>query len=39
MSYAVNAAQYIRKLRMARLQKQPTSLTNPLPESGAQASV
>lgn len=34
-SYAINAAQYIRKLRMARLQKTST-LT--LPETGAQAS-
>lgn len=34
-SYAINAAQYIRKLRMARLQKTPT-LT--LPDTGAQAS-
>jgi 3-vinyl bacteriochlorophyllide hydratase len=33
-SYAINAAQYIRKLRMARLQKPATSL----PTSGAQAS-
>jgi 3-vinyl bacteriochlorophyllide hydratase len=33
-SYAINAAQYIRKLRMARLQK-PTSS---MPETGAQAS-
>ena len=33
-SYAINAAQYIRKLRMARLQKPSTSL----PTSGAQAS-
>jgi 3-vinyl bacteriochlorophyllide hydratase len=39
LSYAVNAAQYIRKLRMARLQKQPTDLSHPLPDSGAQASV
>lgn len=35
-SYAINAAQYIRKLRMARLQKHPSS--TPLPETGAQAS-
>lgn len=35
-SYAINAAQYIRKLRMARLQKQPSS--SPLPDTGAQAS-
>jgi 3-vinyl bacteriochlorophyllide hydratase len=34
VSYAINAAQYIRKLRMARLQKPATSL----PTSGAQAS-
>ena len=34
VSYAINAAQYIRKLRMARLQKTSTSL----PTSGAQAS-
>jgi 3-vinyl bacteriochlorophyllide hydratase len=33
-SYAINAAQYIRKLRMARLQKPSTSL----PSTGAQAS-
>jgi 3-vinyl bacteriochlorophyllide hydratase len=33
-SYAINAAQYIRKLRMARLQKPATAL----PTSGAQAS-
>ena len=33
-SYAINAAQYIRKLRMARLQKTSPSL----PTSGAQAS-
>ena len=33
-SYAINAAQYIRKLRMARLQKPSPSL----PTSGAQAS-
>lgn len=33
-SYAINAAQYIRKLRMARLQKPSTSL----PTSGVQAS-
>jgi 3-vinyl bacteriochlorophyllide hydratase len=33
-SYAINAAQYIRKLRMARLQKPAPSL----PTSGAQAS-
>ena len=35
-SYAINAAQYIRKLRMARLQKQPSSTS--LPDTGAQAS-
>jgi len=35
-SYAINAAQYIRKLRMARMQKHPSS--TPLPETGAQAS-
>jgi 3-vinyl bacteriochlorophyllide hydratase len=34
VSYAINAAQYIRKLRMARLQKPSISL----PSSGAQAS-
>lgn len=34
-SYALNAAQYIRKLRMARLQKPTLSL----PASGAQASI
>ena len=34
VSYAINAAQYIRKLRMARLQKPSISL----PTSGAQAS-
>ncbi|WP_090140631.1 2-vinyl bacteriochlorophyllide hydratase [Limnohabitans sp. DM1] len=34
-SYAINAAQYIRKLRMARLQKTETPS---LPETGAQAS-
>ena len=34
-SYAINAAQYIRKLRMARLQKTETSS---LPDTGAQAS-
>ncbi len=34
-SYAINAAQYIRKLRMARLQK-PETLS--LPDTGAQAS-
>ena len=33
-SYAINAAQYIRKLRMARLQKPSLSL----PDTGAQAS-
>ena len=33
-SYAINAAQYIRKLRMARLQK----TTHTLPDTGAQAS-
>jgi len=36
VTYAINAAQYIRKLRMARLQKQPSSTS--LPNSGAQAS-
>jgi 3-vinyl bacteriochlorophyllide hydratase len=35
-TYAINAAQYIRKLRMARLQKQPSSTS--LPDTGAQAS-
>ena len=35
-SYAINAAQYIRKLRMARLQKQPSSTS--MPDTGAQAS-
>jgi 3-vinyl bacteriochlorophyllide hydratase len=35
-TYAINAAQYIRKLRMARLQKQPSSTT--LPDTGAKAS-
>ncbi|WP_322993288.1 2-vinyl bacteriochlorophyllide hydratase [Limnohabitans sp.] len=35
-SYAINAAQYIRKLRMARLQKHPSSIS--LPDTGAQAS-
>jgi 3-vinyl bacteriochlorophyllide hydratase len=35
-SYAINAAQYIRKLRMARLQKLPPSIS--LPDTGAQAS-
>ena len=35
-SYAINAAQYIRKLRMARLQKQPSSTS--LPDTGAKAS-
>ena len=35
-SYAINAAQYIRKLRMARLQKQPSPTS--LPDTGAQAS-
>jgi 3-vinyl bacteriochlorophyllide hydratase len=35
-SYAINAAQYIRKLRMARLQKQPS--TTSMPDTGAQAS-
>ena len=35
-SYAINAGQYIRKLRMARLQKQPSSTS--LPDTGAQAS-
>ena len=34
-SYAINAAQYIRKLRMARLQKQPS--TSSMPDTGAQA--
>ena len=33
VSYGINAAQYIRKLRMARLQKQPS----PAPFDGAQA--
>jgi 3-vinyl bacteriochlorophyllide hydratase len=37
-SYAINAAQYIRKLRMARLQKHPTTDSSTLPNSGAQAS-
>jgi 3-vinyl bacteriochlorophyllide hydratase len=36
VTYAINAAQYIRKLRMARLQKQPSSTS--LPDTGAQAS-
>jgi 3-vinyl bacteriochlorophyllide hydratase len=36
ISYAINAAQYIRKLRMARLQKHPSSTS--LPDTGAQAS-
>jgi 3-vinyl bacteriochlorophyllide hydratase len=35
-TYAINAAQYIRKLRIARLQKQPSSTS--LPDTGAQAS-
>ena len=35
-TYVINAAQYIRKLRMARLQKQPSSTS--LPDTGAQAS-
>jgi len=35
LSYAFNAAQYIRKLRMARLQKNPTLL----PDTGPQASL
>lgn len=35
-SYAINAAQYIRKLRMARLQKTPSSPS--MPDTGAQAS-
>jgi 3-vinyl bacteriochlorophyllide hydratase len=35
-TYAINAAQYIRKLRMARLQKNPSSTS--LPNTGAQAS-
>ena len=35
-SYAINAAQYIRKLRIARLQKQPSSTS--MPDTGAQAS-
>ncbi len=34
-AYGINAAQYIRKLRMARLQK-PTSHSNPPPLGGAQ---
>ena len=37
-SYAFNAAQYIRKLRMARLQKPSTTLPSSLPKPGAQAS-
>ena len=37
-SYAINAAQYIRKLRMARLQKNPSSSSTSLPDTGAQAS-
>ena len=37
-SYAINAAQYIRKLRMARLQKPTVSETPSMPASGAQAS-
>jgi 3-vinyl bacteriochlorophyllide hydratase len=37
-SYAINAAQYIRKLRMARLQKPAPSDLTSLPTSGAQAS-
>lgn len=41
-SYAINAAQYIRKLRMARLQKsgapESSSMPSSLPTSGAQAS-
>ena len=36
ISYAINAAQYIRKLRMARLHKHPSSTS--LPDTGAQAS-
>lgn len=38
VSYAINAAQYIRKLRMARLQKHTTPDLTSLPSSGAQAS-
>lgn len=38
-SYAFNAAQYIRKLRMARLQKIPASDHTTLPNTGAQASL
>ncbi len=38
-SYAINAAQYIRKLRMARLQKPASSDPLSLPNSGAQASL
>ncbi len=38
VSYAINAAQYIRKLRMARLQKPTTPDLTSLPSSGAQAS-
>ncbi|WP_295549913.1 2-vinyl bacteriochlorophyllide hydratase [Limnohabitans sp. Rim8] len=37
-SYAINAAQYIRKLRMARLQKTTSADPISLPTSGAQAS-
>ncbi|WP_295503048.1 2-vinyl bacteriochlorophyllide hydratase [Limnohabitans sp. Rim8] len=37
-SYAINAAQYIRKLRMARLQKTTSADPTSLPTSGAQAS-
>ncbi|WP_416558955.1 2-vinyl bacteriochlorophyllide hydratase [Limnohabitans sp. yimb22184] len=37
-SYAINAAQYIRKLRMARLQKQTPSSSTSMPDTGAQAS-
>jgi 3-vinyl bacteriochlorophyllide hydratase len=38
-SYAINAAQYIRKLRMARLQKPTASDPTSLPNTGAQASL
>ena len=38
VSYAINAAQYIRKLRMARLQKPTTPDHTSSPTSGAQAS-
>jgi 3-vinyl bacteriochlorophyllide hydratase len=37
-SYAINAAQYIRKLRMARLQKPTTPDHTSSPSTGAQAS-